>query len=167
MSPPSHSKTLVLVRHATAGWETGQADFDRRLLPHGEAEARALGQWFHASGFSPDAAYTSAAPRARQTLDFLADEWPVGTFPPPHVAKGLYEASAGQILDLLQCLDDRFSSVVLVAHNPGITHVSALLLGEPALWELPPAGLLWVECAVESWAQLAPGCADLRRRWQP
>lgn len=166
MSPLSQPKSLVLIRHATAGWETGQADFDRQLLPRGEEEARALGRWLCACGCQPAVACASSAPRAQQTLRLVADAWPPSSFPEPREIFALYEASAGQLLDFLHQLSDDAPSALVVAHNPSITHLGALLIGEP-LWELPPAGALWLECSVETWRQLAPGGAVLHRRWQP
>ncbi len=167
MNQPPLRKQLVLVRHARAGWETGQSDFDRALLPQGEEDARALGRWLRDQGCTPDGAVASAAPRAETTLRRLTEAWPAAARWPSLAEAALYEASAGSLLDVVRGFDESWQTALLVAHNPGLSRLAAFLLGDPTLPELRPSGLLWLECATESWKTLGPDEAVLFRQWQP
>ena len=67
------AKTLVLLRHATAGWPGGVDDHDRPLAERGHRQAPGAGEWLLEHGIVPEAAVVSDALRTRQTWVWVAE----------------------------------------------------------------------------------------------
>lgn len=67
-------RELILLRHAHAEpADTGQADLDRPLSPHGIAEAESAGRWLREQRLVPDRVLCSPARRARETLEAVLE----------------------------------------------------------------------------------------------
>ena len=107
--------TLLLLRHAKAGWALpGMRDFDRALDETGLAEAEEIGRLMAANGFVPDITLCSGALRARQTLAGIATHTDTGkvTF-----TDTLYLTDATGYLDLVR--DQKSAaSLLIIGHNP-------------------------------------------------
>lgn len=149
------------MRHAKAG-ASGDSDFARELTRHGYRDAVEAGRWLAAAGCTPDAALVSAARRAHQTWDGLAEGggWQVaGEF-----SAALYDAGVDSALDLVRELPDGVRTAVVVGHNPTMAQLAQLLddgEGDPEAVErmavgFPTAALARFEYD-GSWADLAFG----------
>ncbi|MBN9186486.1 MAG: histidine phosphatase family protein [Microbacterium sp.] len=116
---------LALVRHAKSDWsEEGIADHDRPLNARGERDAPAMVRLLAVTGFAPDVIVSSTATRAQSTA--LAFGAVFGIMPRP--VRRLYAASATTLLDAVEEAGAAgASSVLLVAHNPGIADLAATL----------------------------------------
>lgn len=116
--------TLVLVRHAKSDWgDPRLADHDRPLNARGLRDAPRMARRLGDSGFRPDAILSSTAVRAATTAEFFREPWGV----PVELQEGLYAAPAPV---LLQAAVDRAArSVIVVAHDPGISTLAAELSG--------------------------------------
>ena len=66
------------------------------------------------------------------------------------VEEGLYEADAGEILELIEEQDDWVDRLMLVGHNPGLT-VLANHLSSLHLENLPTCGVLELTYEIEGW----------------
>lgn len=156
------ARHLYLLRHAKSSWEDpGVADHDRPLNPRGRQAAERLAEHFRKESIRPQLVLCSSAVRAVQTLAPISAA--VGLADRTEVDPGLYVAAARDLLDRLRELDERVSSVLLVAHNPGLQHLALVLAGDdPAvvarLSEKFPTGAL-ADVVFESngWSDLAPG----------
>lgn len=158
MTSPRH---LLLVRHAKAAWEHGaQVDFDRVLTVAGEHDANALAVWLHQHAPRPQAVVASPAPRARSTAERLVTAWPDA--PDVHFEPELYEAPLDGPVHLMEEFSDAWNCVLVVGHNPSLSHTADWLIGEPTILDLPAGGLVWLEIDVAHWRDLAPGCASVR-----
>ncbi|HET6375999.1 MAG TPA: histidine phosphatase family protein, partial [Methylocella sp.] len=92
---------LLLVRHAEAAVQASGGDRERPLTARGWADAARLGVYLRESGLIPDAALTSPARRAQDTLAAILQELPPSR---PFIAKvesSLYCADADTLLGLL------------------------------------------------------------------
>ena len=129
---------LILLRHGKAepDSETGD-DFDRRLASRGAFESADMGARLADMGFSPDVALVSPAARAKATWEQASVHFPkaVTRFDPD-----LYHADAAAIRrDAMKVLEeDGCSTVMVVAHNPGLQELTIALLQEGHA----PAGLV-------------------------
>src|ERR671920_1227598 len=97
-------RRLVLLRHAKAepGGD-GVGDAERPLALKGRTQASRVGTALRAAGLQPDLALVSSALRTRQTWELARahlDHADVRT----QVRDELYEASVGDVLDLLRDL---------------------------------------------------------------
>lgn len=156
-------RELLLLRHAeamSAGSDT--RDVERPLSMHGEQQARAAGAWL-AGQAAPDAVLCSAARRAEMTFDALAKSLPVRT---PLFLPGIYGATPGELLTLVETHAAAARQVLLIGHNPGLEQLLALLTeGRSAgARGLSPATLAWIQFADEVFE---PGCGRLRALWSP
>jgi phosphohistidine phosphatase len=157
---------LFLVRHAQAAWDQKTpADFDRLLTPVGEADADALATWLRDHAPPPDAVISSPAPRALATADRLTAAWPDA--PGVTLEPGLYEAPLDAPQRHLAELNDSWRVVVVVGHNPSLSHCADWLIGEPTILELPAGGMVWLEITAEHWHELTPGSARVRAVYNP
>jgi len=156
---------LVVVRHAKA--ETyGPSDFERELAPRGRADAAAAGTWLAGQGVAADAALVSAATRARQTWEILAEAagWSVEA----DLERSLYGADEDAVLDLVATTDEAVGTVVVIGHNPTIGMLAQLLddgAGAPEAVDRLMRGYPTSATAVfelpSTWERLAMGRARL------
>lgn len=152
---------LLLVRHARAAWEHGaQVDFDRVLTLVGERDADTLSAWLRQHAPRPQAIVASPAPRAHSTAERLAKAWPDA--PGIILEPELYEAPLEGPVRLMEKFAEAWNCVLVVGHNPSLSHTADWLIGEPTILELPPGGLIWLEINTPHWRDLAPGCASVR-----
>lgn len=153
-------RKLILLRHAKSSWQTpGLVDFDRPLNARGRRNAPDMAQRLRDRGLLPDLILSSPAQRTRETIAAmgLAD-----TRPPPHIVfgTGLYLADPSGLLRAIHAADDRYPSLMLVAHNPGLTELIRALTGA-GLDNLPTCGYAEIDCDVESWGLVEAGACRL------
>ncbi|TDC28969.1 histidine phosphatase family protein, partial [Micromonospora sp. KC213] len=166
------TRALVLLRHAKAENPGAVADVDRRLTARGHADAAAAGAWLARHALLPDVVLCSPARRTRQTWHDVAlgmtgsppEGGPAGTTPVVRYEAAAYEARPEDLLDLVRSVDPAAATVLLVAHNPGISLLSALLDPERA----DPDGLRTTDLVVHRpavpWCELAPEAAEIVHR---
>jgi len=161
-------KTLSLFRHAKSDWSDARArDFDRPLNARGHRGAEAMGRHVHGSGRRFDRIIASPAVRVAETIDIASRAW-CRTFP-IEWDRRIYLASSATLIDLLREIDGDPVSLLMIGHNPGLEDLIFDLVPEDvpcplrALVEqkFPTATFAVLECAIERWADLAPGCARL------
>ena len=136
--------TIYLLRHAEAE-AMAASDAARRLTAKGEAQAERAGKFCRRHGIRPGIILSSPVTRALQTAEIVAgcleDVELTGV---PWAACGMSPAEA---LDELGGYD-KFSSVMLVGHQPDLGRLAAALLG------VENAGALHVRksllCAIEA-----------------
>ncbi|MEV0721997.1 histidine phosphatase family protein [Micromonospora purpureochromogenes] len=166
-------RTLVLLRHAKAELPAGDApDAERRLTARGHADSAAAGAWLARHGLLPEVVLCSSSRRTRQTWHDVAmgmtgsppEGGPAGSSPVVRYEPTAYEAQPQDLLALVRAAEPTARTVLLIAHNPGISLLSALLDPERA----DPEGLrttdLVVHRAATPWADLAPGGAAIVNR---
>jgi phosphohistidine phosphatase len=113
-------KTLFLVRHAKSSWsDPTLADRERPLNARGRHAARDMGRRLAKAGVRPDLILSSPAVRASKTARIIARRL---KYPRRHIVTNstLYASTLADLLHSVQGLNDRFSLVMLVGHNPEI-----------------------------------------------
>jgi len=164
MSP---NRRLLLLRHAKAEpGKPGQDDHDRALAARGRRDAECMGEAMSKRGLAPEQVLCSSAQRTRETLDRILPHLPSGLT--LTLDKGLYLASAEEILARVALVDARVRCLLVVGHNPGIAALAERLSGKRGsaaatrLRRKFPTGAL-AEIAVDSarWRDLTPEGATL------
>jgi phosphohistidine phosphatase len=133
--PHAQGRTLVLLRHAKAEQPGESPDVRRPLAARGHADAAAAGAWLARHSLLPDVVICSTARRTRETWHGVAlgmtgsppEGGPAGPAPVVHYEQDAYEAHPEDLLTLVRRVDPAARTVLLVAHNPGISLLSALL----------------------------------------
>lgn len=150
-------KTIYLVRHAKSDWDDPSIrDFDRPLNKRGKNNAPAMGKLLKQQGIIPELVITSTAMRAKTTAELITAE--IGIKPDKMVyEKELYLASAQEIFLLIKETPPEYNSVMIVAHNPGITELlNRLTGGNNFVTNIPTCGVAELQFEGE-WNKLASG----------
>jgi phosphohistidine phosphatase len=118
-----------------------------------------MAEHLRGAGIRPSLILCSSARRARETLDELALEGEV------RIERGLYTASAGQLLERLQRIPDAVESTMLIGHNPAIQRLAVSLAGGGTQLvrvqrKFPTSALATLSFAGD-WLGLRPGSAVL------
>src|SRR5690606_23086922 len=120
-------RRIVLLRHAKADWPQ-VADHDRPLAERGRRDAPKAGRWLAGAGVTPELTLCSTARRCRETWKLVAPELP--RRPRTVYDERLYEASLGELIAVVNGVDDEIRDLMLVGHNPGIHALAEALGGE-------------------------------------
>lgn len=157
-------RELLLLRHAEA-MQAGPdgRDAERPLSVHGQAQARAVGAWLAGQGADPDVVLCSPARRAQMTADAVCVALHTRT---PRFLPGIYEATPGELLTLVENHAADARQVLLVGHNPGMEQLLALLTEgrSDGARGMSPAALAWIELDGDV---AEPGHGRLRALWSP
>jgi phosphohistidine phosphatase len=154
---------LVLLRHAKSDWPHGVPDQDRPLGERGRREAPAAGRWLAAAGLVPDRVLVSSARRTQETWALVGPELG-GDRLDVRVEDRVYEAGAGDLLDLVRETDESVGTLLVVGHNPGL-EVLAMVLddqrGMPAdrqrlVTKFPTGAVAVLHLMVDRWAEVNP-----------
>jgi phosphohistidine phosphatase len=168
MTRAARDRTLVLLRHAEAEHGTGTTDSDRELTVGGSLDAAAAGRWLIEHGIGLDEVLCSPAERAQQTAAHI---WSGGCPEADiHLDPRIYDAGAGQLLEVIREADDDADVVMVVGHAPGLPALAERLAdgegsvdGHRAMAEgFPTCGVAVLHYA-GPWADLEFGDASLVR----
>jgi phosphohistidine phosphatase len=141
-------KSLTLFRHAkTERDSTTGRDFDRRLDERGERDAPRMGREIRDLGLDYDLILSSPAARAAETAELAGLE--------PRFDQRVYDASAGELLEIVQAVDDQIETLMLVGHNPGFERLASRLLGSNV--EMPTGSLVEIRLPTDAWADAGEG----------
>ena len=158
------SRLLFLVRHAKSSWDDPDLlDHDRPLARRGEKACERLAVHLREQRIAPELVLCSSSTRTRQTLDRIASGF--GETPEIRIEDELYGASASALLERVASVPGATSSVMVVAHNPGLEELALSLARPGALRdELKvkfPTGALAALAFETGWNALGPEGAEL------
>ena len=143
-------KRLILMRHAEAGWHINMDDHERPLSASGIRDAKKIGSWLKEKEYIPDEVISSTSVRTRETLSYLFLECP------QIFEKSLYLADAEQMKSTLKTLLSE--TVILLAHNPGITELAHDLMNNEEKHEnfmdFPAASTLVIDFKADRWSEV-------------
>lgn len=168
------ARTVYVLRHAKAlsGSDTGR-DIDRPLAPAGLDAARRMGAHAIEAGVRPDLVLCSPARRTRQTLDGVLPG--LGDGVDIRYDDHVYNASVGELVELLHQVDGRVRAVLVVGHNPACHDLVTRLSGsgdDGALATLTTSGirpgtLATIGFVDLAWPELTDGAGYLESLMAP
>ncbi|MPV35787.1 SixA phosphatase family protein [Georgenia subflava] len=159
------ARTLVLVRHAKAEPEGDLGDAMRPLAAKGRTQAGALGERIDAVTGAVDVALVSGALRTTETFKLLTQGLTVREH---EIREELYQAGPRQVLAMLQEIDPRTSTVLVVGHEPTMSGLASLLhdtrddLAQQVSLGVPTASACVLDLSTP-WAELDRSTAHLTR----
>ena len=111
-------KNLFLLRHCEANnFEEKKSDHEKQLNENGRKCAILLKNWFEKNDIALDHIITSSANRTFTTASIIFSNYENKIYQ----KKELYLCDYKEILKVLKLLDNNFSSVVIVGHEPSIS----------------------------------------------
>jgi len=157
-------KTLYILRHAKSSWENANlSDFDRPLNGRGLETAPFMGELMKKNQFQPEMILSSPAKRAEQTAVLVKGA--AGFAAEIEFEERIYEASPARLLEIIRQQNNRFESVLLVGHNPGLENLIRALTGE--LQPMPTAALAVVDLETDKWSEINSSTGKLRTLIRP
>ncbi len=158
------TRRLILMRHARQGG-TAATDHDRPLVREGQLQARRVGRRLARLGPIPDRVLASTALRCRETWAEMSTELPATIR--LDLEPTLYNATADQLLDAIAAVDETVGTLLLLAHNPGISLLALGLAGtreaerDRLLRGFTPATVAIFEVA-DAWSTVSPRTVRLQ-----
>lgn len=144
-------KILLLVRHAKSDWgNPSLGDFDRPLNERGKQDAPAMASRLHDKGIKIDAFIASPAKRAKKTASIFAKKYKREK-DDIIFRDELYGAAENVFYDTVITADNKFDSIAVFSHNPGITDFANLLTGTK-IENIPTCGVFAVKADCSTWA---------------
>lgn len=160
-------RVVYLFRHAKSSWDDPLlADFDRPLAPRGRRAGETMERYMRLADVRPDVILCSSSARTRETLDKalpgLDGDVPV------RYERALYHAAADALMKRLRRVPDKFKSVMIIGHNPGLHALALDLAGtgdREAMARLeakfPTAGLATLVLKRKHWRDMVPEACEL------
>ena len=151
---------LILVRHAQSrNLEPGKKDIERELTDSGIQDASRLARYMYLENLIPEVIFTSHAARAKETAQLFAEQLKLDHSEIKEDEE-LYEASVRTLLSFITKLDNSLKSVMIIGHNPALTHLCEHL-SKDVIGFLPPASMVHLTFSDLEWSKLEKGKGNL------
>ncbi|MBX7094901.1 MAG: histidine phosphatase family protein [Flavobacteriales bacterium] len=151
---------LILVRHAKSSWNDLQlADVDRPLNDRGKKNAPLMAEVLKSKKILPDIIYCSKAKRSRSTAKRMAnvlfkDEKAFEVIPE------IYEAEIMTLLHIVNRFQDKYKTIMLIGHNPGLTEFLNYLT-EAGIGNIPTTGVAEIHFPFQHWKEISRDTGNL------
>ena len=158
-------KQLLVMRHAKSSWSHPNIeDHDRPLNQRGRRAAPQMGRWLIDQDLEPDLIISSTANRARSTAELIVQTTDLDVM--VECKADLYHATAAEIVDVVQSVDDSIQRLLLIGHNPGLESIIHVLSGEHET--MPTAAIALLDLDIDHWANLpCRASGQLHGCWRP
>lgn len=147
-------KTLLILRHAKAvPKDSKSSDHDKSLDSLGKDDALRMGEMIRDKGMIPCFIISSTALRAKATAELVAKGCKYeGDLVLDH---SLYEAKPNDYLDIIERISDRYSSVLIIGHNPTIEETIQMLTdSSDVVVTIRSCALAHLSIPVEKWSDI-------------
>jgi len=146
------SKILLLVRHAKSSWDDASlSDFERPLNERGKKDAPEMAKKLNNKKIKIDAFVSSPAKRARQTCKFFTKEFDPKKKNIVREPK-LYEADEQSFYEVIEGFKNKWDSVAVFSHNPGITSFANSLTAD-GVDDMPTCSVFAVKVDTDTWKE--------------
>jgi phosphohistidine phosphatase len=145
-------KTLYLARHAKSYWKDQSIpDIDRPLNSRGKRDAPFMGEVLNDRKIMLDLIISSPAKRTKKTAIEIASK--IG-YPEKKIQfnEDLYEASSNTIIKLIKKIEEKYDSVMIFGHNPGLTMLNNHLSNH-YIDNIPTCGIVALQLD-KKWSEL-------------
>ena len=146
-------KTLILIRHGKSSWDDSTLpDFDRPLNDRGKKDAPKMAKRLADKKINIDAFISSPAKRAKKTAEsfikeFDRDENEIILIP------SLYHADVNDFHEAISVVDDKFKTIAVFSHNPGITSFANKLVEKAQIDNMPTSSVFAVKADIKNWSE--------------
>ncbi len=146
---------LILFRHGKSDWDADYpgGDAARPLARRGQKAAKRMGKFLARAGQAPDAAITSPAVRAEDTLRLAMEGG--GWTCPVRVAATLYHGGLPGLLAEVRKEPATTDVLLAVGHEPTWSEAVSALIGGGQVG-LPTAAMARIDFDVDGWDGVAP-----------
>jgi len=143
-------KTLLLVRHAKSDWgNPALEDIERPLNERGKKDAPAMAKRMLDKKIKIDAIISSPAKRAAKTARAFAEVYELKKNR-LQFNEELYMAASDAFTTVIENANDKFESIAVFSHNPGITGF-ANELTNARIDNIPTCGVFAIKINTDTW----------------
>lgn len=152
-------KKLIIVRHSKSSWKDFSiSDFNRPLNKRGKADGSIMSKYLSKQIKKIDIMHCSSSVRTVETSKFFKSEILFGKI---FYDDNLYHSSSNLILQLIKNYSEKYSSLLILAHNPGLTNLLNNLT-KANLDNLPTTALAFIEFNCKHWKDICRGNSIIR-----
>ncbi len=147
-------KTLLVIRHAKSSWDSDTiSDFERPLNERGKKDAPVMAQRLLDKKIAIDAFVSSPAKRAKKTAELFCQVYNKPNEEIILLSK-LYHAAPEIFFETITALEDKYDTVAVFSHNPGISEfVNLLVPAEMRIDNMPTCGIFAVKINTPRWTE--------------
>lgn len=147
-------KTLLVIRHAKSSWDIGTLnDFERPLNDRGKKDAPLMAKRMIDKKIQVEAFVSSPAKRAKKTAELFCESYNKSLDAILYVTM-LYHATADDLYEVVEHLDDSLNTVAVFSHNPGITAFVNTLTDAIKIDNMPTCGIYAIQVQTKKWSDI-------------
>jgi phosphohistidine phosphatase len=145
-------KRLILIRHSKSSWkDLSLTDFNRPLNGRGKLDGPLMADYLKSKIDKIDYLHSSSSIRTFDTSKYFINKIQFGKV---EYDDSLYHSSATSILNMISNYSENYQSVMIIAHNPGLTNLINNITNI-SLDNLPTTGLAEIEFNINSWRNIS------------
>ena len=145
-------KTITFLRHSKSSWDYNLEDIDRPLNEGGIEKIKKLAKLSQDQFINSDIIFSSTANRAIHTCLILTRQLSISNNK-IRLSEDLYTFNHFEVFDFIKKIEDKYSQVVLVGHNPAYTEISNYF-SENKILNLPTARWFSMKFDSNKWSDI-------------
>ena len=145
-------KVITFLRHSKSSWDYDIHDIHRPLSPVGIEKIKKTANSSKNHFISCEIIFTSPANRALYTSILLSKNLSIN-YNKIKICDELYTFSFTEVMKFIKNIDNIYSNVVLVGHNPAYTEISNYF-SENKILNLPTARWFCLKFNTDSWSKV-------------
>ena len=145
-------KTITFLRHSKSSWDYILEDIDRPLNEVGIEKIKKVAESSKHQFINSDIIFSSTANRAIHTCLILTRQLSI-TNNKVRLSEDLYTFNHFEVFDFIKKIEDKYSQVVLVGHNPAYTEISNYI-SENKILNLPTARWFSMKFDSNKWSDI-------------
>lgn len=156
------NKTIYLVRHSKSSHDNPDLiDFDRPLAKRGHNDARIMAELMLKKNVAPTLFLASPSKRTQETAHYFTKTL-TSKNAPFQLDSLIYRCTPTVLIHQLSQLDDKFSSVMVFAHNPATTRAANFFQTDTLIENVPTTGIVAIEFGISEWKKIAKSKGTLK-----
>ena len=145
-------KTITFLRHSKSSWDYILEDVDRPLNEVGIEKIKKVAESSKHQFINSDIIFSSTANRAIHTCLILTRQLSISNNK-IRLSEDLYTFNHFEVFDFIKQIEDKYSQVVLVGHNPAYTEISNYF-SENKIINLPTARWFSMKFDSNKWSDI-------------
>ena len=145
-------KTITFLRHSKSSWDYILEDVDRPLNEVGIEKIKKVAESSKHQFINSDIIFSSTANRAIHTCLILTRHLSISN-DKIRLSEDLYTFNHFEVFDFIKKIEDKYSQVVLVGHNPAYTEISNYF-SENKILNLPTARWFSMKFDSNKWSDI-------------
>ena len=145
-------KQITFLRHSKSSWDYNLDDIDRPLNNSGVVKIKKVAESSKAQFVKSDIIFSSSATRAIHTSLILTRSLSINSNR-ISICEDLYTFEFNEVVNFINKIENKYSEVVLVGHNPAYTEISNYF-SENKILNLPTARWFSMKFDSNSWSDI-------------